>query len=123
MENQITVPSSVNSVDTAVNAAKNFETLGITGVLFLVILGLFTMLIFKSKSDNKMADLTGKVGEMVIVTKSSTDAAQAVNSANMSQIMQQLDTIKDMISNIEKHIIDLRVSAGNRNRRDDDQNY
>ena len=102
-------PSSVGSViNTAVTSAKSFETLGITGVLFLLVLALGCMLVFKLKNDSKLANLATQLANLTAATNSSTELHKEINSSNMKLIEHHLESLKQSMDKLEGYILNMR---------------
>lgn len=106
MNEVVSVPV-VDSLPSVVNAAKSFESLGITGVLFIMLVVLSIVLFFKSKNNDQIQNLTHSINELVAVSKETINTLQALNSGNNAVIMQKLDTLMTSLNKIEDTLWEL----------------
>lgn len=105
MNENINIP--VPDIGSAVDAASKFETLGITGVLFLVVIILVGMLIYKARKDEKMNELVVSIDRFVTVSKQTVDLLQQVNTSKNELIMQKLEVMSQKIEDISDNLRDL----------------
>ena len=92
----------------AVSSAKNFETLGITGVLFLLVLALGGMLLFKLKNDSKLADISAQISNLTTAINNSVDLNKEMSNSNTKLVEHYLENIKQSIDKLEGYILDIR---------------
>lgn len=101
------MPSLQDTVVPAVEAAKNFETLGITGVLFLMLILVSVMLWYKNKDTSVIDRLTNEVHDQVNLSKNMLESMDRVNSLNVDKIGERLEEIRDSIRKLEMAINNL----------------
>mgnify|MGYP003086011901 CR=1 FL=1 len=107
-ENSIVpLPSLQDTLVPAVEAAKNFETLGITGVLFLMLIIVSGMLWYKNRDTSTLERLTNEVHDQVNLSKNMLESMERVNSLNVDKIGERLEEIKDAIHKLEMAINNL----------------
>ena len=113
-ETAVGIPSVdlTTALGSAVNSAKSFETLGITGVLFLLVLALGGMLLFKLKNDTKLANISTQISNLTTATNNSTELHKEMNNSNMRLIEHYLENIKQSIDKLEGYILDIRERSG-----------
>lgn len=92
----------------AVSSAKNFESLGITGVLFLLVLALGGMLLFKLKNDSKLADISVQISNLTTAINNSVDLNKEMSNSNTKLVEHYLENIKQSIDKLEGYILDIR---------------
>lgn len=97
----------VGDLSSTVQAAKSFESLGITGVLFLMLVVLSVVLFFKSKNNEQLNNLTHSINELVAVSKETINTLQALNSGNNAVIVQKLDTLMSTLNKVESTLWEL----------------
>ena len=113
-ETAVGIPSDPSSVlNSAVSSAKNFETLGITGVLFLLVLALGFMLVFKLKNDTKLVNLATQLASLTAATNNATELHKEINSSNMKLIEHHLETLKQSLDKLEGYILNMRGNNSN----------
>lgn len=106
----VPLPSLQDTLVPAVEAAKNFETLGITGVLFLMLIIVSGMLWYKNRDTSTLERLTNEVHDQVNLSKNMLESMERVNSLNVDKIGERLEEIKDAIHKLEMAINNLEQS-------------
>ena len=64
-------PSSL--LTSIVSNAKTFETLGITGVLFILVIALGFMLVFKLRNDTKLTNIATQLSALATATSNANE--------------------------------------------------
>ena len=105
--NEIVNLPVVSDLSSTVQAAKSFESLGITGGLFLMLVVLSVVLFFKSKNNEQLNNLTHSINELVAVSKETINTLQALNSGNNAVIVQKLDTLMATLNKVESTLWEL----------------
>lgn len=105
--NEVVSLPVVDSLPNVVSAAKGFESLGITGVLFLMLVILSVVLFYKSRNNDQIQNLTHSINELVAVNKETINTLQALNTGNNAVIMQKLDTLMSSLNKIEDTLWEL----------------
>ena len=103
----VPLPSLQDTVVPAVEAAKNFETLGITGVLFLMPITVSVILWYKNKDTSTLDRLANEVHDQVNLSKNMLESMERVNSLNVDKIGERLEEIKDAIHKLEMAVNNL----------------
>lgn len=97
----IQLPSLQETLVPAVEAAKNFETLGITGVLFLMLIIVSGMLWYKNRDTSTLDRLTNEVHDQVNLSKNMLESMERISSLNVDKMGERLEEIKDTIHRLE----------------------
>lgn len=103
----VQLPSLQDTLVPAVEAAKNFETLGITGVLFLMLIIVSGLLWYKNRDTSTIEKLTNEVHEQVNLTKNMLESMERISSLNVDKMGERLEEIKDAIHKLELAINNL----------------
>nr|DAT37785.1 MAG TPA: hypothetical protein [Caudoviricetes sp.] len=99
-------PSSL--LTSIVSNAKTFETLGITGVLFILVIALGFMLVFKLRNDTKLTNIATQLSALATATSNANEMNKELNSSNMKFIEHYLETIKQALDKLEGYILDIK---------------
>lgn len=102
-----TVQIAANTLTPTIQAAQQFETLGITGVLFLIIVVLGAILVYKTKNNSTIVELANSIQSLISVNKETIGMLQQLNTANNALIMQKIEYVNSQLDKIESNIKNL----------------
>lgn len=104
-EETVNIPMNTDlSPMTILTAAKQFESLTITGVLFVIVVVLTIIIVYKTKDNEKIKELTARISSQESVSKETVQILQQLNNSNNALIMQKLDNLLERISKIEDNL-------------------
>nr|DAP76367.1 MAG TPA: hypothetical protein [Caudoviricetes sp.] len=102
MADTVNIPV-VDALGPTVEAAKNFQALDITGVLFIVLFVLAAVILYKFKNDKKIEELANSIREVTSVSKETMTMLQNLHQTQNNNVLDRVRQIEINLEKIEDH--------------------
>ena len=109
MADTVNIPV-VDALGPTVEAAKKFQALDITGVLFIVLFVLAAVILYKFKNDKKIEELANSIREVTSVSKETMTMLQNLHQTQNNNV---LDRVRQIEKILQKEVIKIYLLAKN----------